>query len=113
MAQTWAISFYGSKKWQKCRNAYIQNRILIDGGLCEKCHNNLGYIVHHKTTLTLENITDPDICLNHENLMYVCKDCHDLFEGHGINKRMQPTCVFDSEGQPVSVREIDCGSVNF
>lgn len=112
MAQDWAISFYRSRKWQKCRNAYIQNRILVDGGLCEKCHNNPGYIVHHKTTLTPENITDPDVCLNHANLMYVCKDCHDLFEGHGFNRHIQPTCVFDSDGQPISIRAIDEGVEN-
>ncbi len=112
MAQDWATTFYSSPKWKKCRNAYIQSRMLVDGGLCEQCHNNPGYIVHHKTTLTPENITDPDVCLNYKKLMYVCKECHDLFEGHGLNKRMQPTCTFDSEGQPISVREIDKRNFN-
>ncbi len=107
MAQEWAISFYRSTKWQRCREAYIQGRILKDGGLCEKCQENPGYIVHHKRTLTPESIKDPDISLNKDELMYVCKDCHDLFEGHGVNKRLKPLCRFGADGQPVSLREID------
>lgn len=107
MAQEWAKAFYKSVKWQRCRNAYIQYRIMSDGGLCEECHDKPGYIVHHKAILTPDNITDPEISLNHDNLAYVCKDCHDLFEGHGLNKRNKPLCVFDAEGQPISLREID------
>lgn len=107
MAQEWAESFYKSKKWQRCRNAYIQYRIQTDGGLCEECHDKPGYIVHHKDILTPDNISDPEVSLNHERLEYVCKDCHDMFEGHGLNKGAKPLCVFDADGQPISLREID------
>ena len=106
MAQEWAKSFYSSSKWIKCRNAYIKNRILIDGGLCEECRDKTGYIVHHRITLTQDNISDPDTALNHNNLEYVCKDCHDLFEGHGLNKT-KPLCTFTADGQPISLRAID------
>ena len=102
MAKDWAEAFYNGKKWRRCRKSYIDERILIDGGLCEQCHDNLGYIVHHKITLTPVNITDPDISLNHENLMYVCKDCHDEFEGHGVGRAGTPGLVlFDEQGMPV------------
>jgi hypothetical protein len=107
MAQKWAKNFYKSHKWIKCRNSYIQKRVNIDGGICEECHKNPGYIVHHKVILTQENITNADISLNHENLKYVCKECHDQFEGHGLNKGEKPLCLFDADGQPVSLREID------
>lgn len=106
MAQEWAKAFYKSKKWINCRTSYIKERILADGGLCEECHDKPGYIVHHKIILTPENISDPEIALNHEYMEYVCKDCHDLFEGHGLNKS-NPLCVFDADGQPISIREID------
>lgn len=108
MAQEWAKEFYKSIKWMRCRNAYIQNRIMIDGGLCEECHNKPGYIVHHKVILTDSNISDPEISLNNNNLEYVCKDCHDLFEGHGVRRHgAAPLCRFDANGQPVSLRDID------
>ena len=48
VAQEWAKAFYRSKRWLKCRNAYIKARILADGGLCEECHDKPGYLVHHR-----------------------------------------------------------------
>lgn len=105
--QEWAKSFYKSRAWLKCRKTYISERVLIDGGLCEECGKKLGYIVHHKVMLTPENITDANITLNAENFEYVCKDCHDKFEGHGVYKGLKPLCAFDAEGNPISLREID------
>lgn len=107
MAQEWSRAFYNGRKWKGCKSAFISDRISIDGGLCECCHTEVGYIVHHKIALTPANINNPDISLNFDNLMYVCKNCHDQFEGHGVGKRVKPTCVFDEEGQPVSIRDID------
>ncbi|HBA50077.1 MAG TPA: HNH endonuclease [Lachnospiraceae bacterium] len=91
MAQEWAKSFYNSKKWQDCRKSYMENRILVDGGLCEECHEKPGHIVHHRISLTLDNIKNPEISLNHKNLEYVCKDCHDRFEGHGLGAAYRKT----------------------
>ena len=101
----WARSFYRSKAWLKCRNAYIRKRVGIDGGLCEVCKDDLGFIVHHKVHLTPENISDPEISLNEENLAYVCKACHDQFEGHGLQHahKLQPLVVFDRDGMPVAL----------
>lgn len=107
MAQEWAKAFYDSRRWKKCRNAYIQARIRIDGGMCEECHEKLGKIVHHRITLTQENISDSEVSLNHKYLEYVCKECHDNFDGHGLNKSLPPLCIFDKDGQPISLREID------
>lgn len=33
--------------------------------------------VHHKVPLTPENINDPNVTLNWENLELLCKDCHE------------------------------------
>lgn len=108
MAKEYAKTFYNSKAWQQCKNSYIQQRIAIDGGMCEECHTNLGYVVHHKTTLTESNIHNPDITLSHENLKYVCKPCHDKFDGHGVgNNKTKPLFSFGADGQPISLREID------
>lgn len=103
----YAKTFYKSVKWIKCRNAYIKTRISIDGGICEECKEAAGYIVHHKETLNPDNILNPDITLNPNKLQYVCKNCHDRFEGHGVIKRIKPLCTFDEDGQPISLREID------
>lgn len=108
MAKEYAKAFYNSKKWQQCKDSYISQRISIDGGMCEECHTNMGYIVHHKKMLTQNNINNPLISLNHKNLEYVCKECHDKFEGHGVGrKRIEPLFDFDAEGQPISRRAVD------
>ena len=107
MARDFAETFYKRSPWLRCKNAYIKKRIMIDGGICEECGSRSGYIVHHKILLTADNIHDPLISLNHDNLEYVCKRCHDLFDGHGVGKAYKPLCVFDEEGQPISIREID------
>ena len=84
MAKEWAKSFYNSKAWQECRESYITYVF----GLCERC-DNPGYILHHKIHLTPNNISDPIISLNHDNLEYVCKRCHD--EEHGVGRLVEIT----------------------
>ena len=73
--------FYHTKQWQDCREAYMQSV----GGLCEKCLKNGIYkpaeIVHHKQHLTPENVNDPSISLNFDNLEALCRDCHGLEHG--------------------------------
>lgn len=109
MAKEWSKPFYNSKAWKVCRESYIAYRIMIDGGLCEECKAELGEMVHHTVTLTQDNIKDPDISLNHKLLRYVCKGCHDAYEGHGVggHGKVKPLCIFDADGQPISLREID------
>lgn len=69
-------AFYSTKKWRKCRQTYIAKV----GGLCEMCLKQgivrPGSELHHKIHLTQENITDPRITLNHDNLIYLCIDHH-------------------------------------
>lgn len=101
MAKEFSKYFYNSKSWQSCRNNYINQRLNIDGGLCEKCKQNVGYIVHHITMLTAQNINDPSITLNDKNLEYVCKDCHDKEHYKDIHKLKKCRCGFNELGQPI------------
>ena len=109
MAKEWAKSFYNSAQWKRCRDAYISKRLAIDGGLCEECHERSGFIVHHKITLSAENISDPEVSLNHNLLAYECKTCHDRHEGHGNGGvHIRPVCGLDPVGQPIPLgRETD------
>lgn len=103
MSKVWAKAFYRSDAWQRCRNGYIKERIRIDAGMCEVCRERLGYIVHHKITLTPQNINNPEVSLNWDNLSYECKDCHDQHDGHGVKRSLSPVCAFDSDGNPVQI----------
>lgn len=51
--------------------------------------------------LTPDNITDPDVSLSYSNLEYVCKDCHDQFDGHGVAKSLTQKIFFDAAGDPI------------
>lgn len=72
----YAATFYKSQAWAKCRAAYAASV----GGLCERCaaagQIKAGEIVHHKIHITPENINNPEITLNWDNLELVCRDCH-------------------------------------
>ena len=72
----YAKGFYKSQAWKKCRAAYARSR----GGLCERCLSKgiytPGEIVHHKVHLTPDNIDDPTVTLDWNNLELVCRECH-------------------------------------
>ena len=76
MTRAFAVGFYQSDEWLKCRESYLTKV----GGLCEICLQNGIYtpavIVHHKIHLNAENIKDPTIALSFDNLCAVCRDCH-------------------------------------
>ena len=85
MSQGKQAQFYKTSAWVKCRDTYLRSV----GGLCEKCKARglitPAEIVHHKIHLNAGNITDPNITLNPDNLIAVCRTCH--AEEHGSMKR--------------------------
>lgn len=85
--QDFATKLYKSRAWRDCRTAYAKSK----GGLCERCLSRgiykPGIIVHHKVHLTPENISDPNVSLNWENLQLLCRDCHALV--HKPEKRFK------------------------
>lgn len=68
-----AKEFYRGKAWRECSRAYMTSKHYV----CERC-GGVAVICHHKTYLTPENITDPAIALNWDNLEALCHNCHDL-----------------------------------
>ena len=102
MAKGFARPFYDSLAWKLCRQSYIAQRVKIDGGLCEECHQRIGFIVHHKVSIDESNVNDVEVTLNHSNLEFVCKQCHDRFDGHFVRKKQTAKVryVFDDFGQP-------------
>lgn len=76
MAKEFSKSFYNTNSWKECREAYAKYK----RHLCEDCLAKglytPGEIVHHIINLTPENINDPNITLNFDNLRLVCRRCH-------------------------------------
>ena len=78
MAREFAKAFYKSMAWRRAREAYIDVRKSVDGGLCELCQEEPGVEVHHKIFLRPENIDDENITLNPENFELLCYNCHQM-----------------------------------
>ncbi len=91
MAKDWAIGFYNSIAWIKCRTGYMQSQHYV----CEVCKGT-ATICHHKEWLTPQNINDPMVSLNWDLLMAVCIDCHNRI--HGNNDITIDGLIFDDEG---------------
>ena len=95
MAKDWAKPFYNSKRWQCFRRSYISQRLNIDGGLCEICKEEPGEELDHIIELTEDNIRDPSITLNDNNMQWLCHTCHTR-----KTKRIK-RIMFGKDGQPI------------
>src|SRR5690606_16040460 len=95
--QPWARSFYKSRAWRRCREAYIAYR----HGLCERCGAG-GKIVHHKVYLTTDNINDPEVTLSFDNLELLCQDCHN--REHHERVPIAEGLRFTADGDLIAVR---------
>ena len=75
MGRAFSKAFYKSKEWKQVRE-YVMMR---DNYLCRHC-GAPATEVHHIKHLEPDNIMDPSITLNPDNLVSLCRDCH--FEEH-------------------------------
>ena len=86
--------FYKSRRWKMCRNAYLSGVNYV----CERC-GAPAYIVHHLHHLDPENVGDPDVALNPNNLQAVCLKCHN--EIHFKSDACVDGLGFDADGNLV------------
>ena len=68
--------FYTTWAWRRCKESFLASK----GRLCEICLSK-GVIspatqVHHRVPITPENLSNPEITMNHANLMALCDECH-------------------------------------
>ena len=67
---------------------------------CAYCYGR-AQEVHHKIELTPNNISDPTIALNPDNLVSLCHDCHTkITQGYGD---VADGYIFTDDGQVVKV----------
>ena len=82
--------FYKSREWEKLLEILKLERVDDKGQvICSYCHKPItrkyDCIGHHRVELTEQNVNDPDISLNPDNIALVHFRCHNLihrrFEG--------------------------------
>lgn len=91
----YAERFYKGKAWQKVSRLYMTGQNYI----CERC-GGVGVICHHKTYITPENISDPAITLNMDNLECLCQDCHNKEHKSSVSR-----AVFDDAGRMIGAED--------
>lgn len=94
----YARSFYKSKAWQRCRDAYYKHQF----GMCERCPEP-GRIVHHKIYITPTNINDSNITLSFDNLELLCIDCHNKEHFERDEQGLRQGLCFDSQGRLIKI----------
>lgn len=116
MAKQFAAGFYRSAAWRRCRDAYVADRVMTDGGMCEDCGELPGQELHHIRPLAPDNIGNADVTLGWDNLVWLCRGCH--FKAHreliaralAGNRRNrivnEAGYYFDETGQPQKARTV-------
>ena len=92
----WAKAFYNSSAWHHIRKLAL----IRDGYTCAYCGARATE-VHHIVELTPENIRDPSVALNLDNLQSLCHQCHSTItmQEHGLkNVDCDMDFYFDSDG---------------
>lgn len=90
--------FYRSDTWKIARAIKIANAC----GVCEEC-GAIGTEVHHIIHLTPENVTDPSVATNQENLKLLCNECHNKAHGRFEGRREY---YFDDEGNLIPYKKM-------
>ena len=94
-------AFYCRKEWldlaQACK--------IKSGGECARCGNinDMSDLrPHHKIELTLENMDDPLVALNPDNIEVLCRECHDTIHPHRFGNFIGQKHVYLVHGSPCS-----------
>ena len=87
-----AKKFYDSIVWKDLRMMKMD----MENHCCEHC-GDAAYIVHHKEWIDIDNITDPSVTLNIDNLEALCLSCHNTVTFR-TNQSTQNGLTFDMYG---------------
>ena len=90
-----------------CRKEYLslaQSCKVKSGGTCARCGRS-GFDMselrpHHVIELTLDNVDDPNIALNPDNIEVLCRECHDEVHPHTFGQYIGQKHVFLVYGSP-------------
>lgn len=91
----YARNFYNSKAWRDISRLYMANKHYV----CERC-GGAASICHHKKYITPQNITNPAITLNMDNLECLCQECHNQEHSAKVCR-----AVFDADGNMTGARD--------
>lgn len=92
-------SFYSSAAWLTFSSMIRASRFSI----CELCGAPDAREVHHLVHINKDNINDPAVTLNADNVMLLCRHCH--YSIHERGKYRNRRSLFDACGNIAKVKE--------
>ena len=92
-------AFYHSAAWRRTARTFMLSRNCI----CERC-GAPAEIVHHVRHLNAQNVNDPDIALNPDNLQALCLACHNA-EHFSSGRAWVAGLAFDADGNLIQDTE--------
>lgn len=95
MSKPFSRAFYNSPQWKAARREALRR----DRYTCQECDAR-AVEVHHVIDLTPENINDPMIALNLDNLKSLCHNCHTKIT-KGDTGDLPEGYIFDDEGHVI------------
>ena len=95
MAKAFSDKLYHSRLWRAVRQEVLHRDLYT----CRDCDGRAEE-VHHIVELTPENINDPMIALNPDNLMSLCHNCHTKIT-KGSTGDIKEGYIFDEQGQVI------------
>ena len=93
MPREFSKKFYNLKRWKDIRKTFISSKF----GICERCGRPNAKQVHHKEYLTEDNINNPNISIDFNNLELLCDTCHQN-EHHKKMSAIMDGLFFDKDG---------------
>lgn len=96
MAKEYSKAFYNSNSWRKLRRYVCESR----NWTCEEC-GSYGDQVHHIIEINPDNINNPEITLNENNLQLLCESCHN--KKRRIFSDVNEELFFDANGDLHSI----------
>ena len=89
-------AFYHSGQWHKVREVAMQREAYV----CRLC-GRAASVCHHIKEVSADNVNDPAITLNLDNLMCLCQACHNRIHGEERRRVTREGLAFDRNGRLV------------
>ena len=104
MAKKFAEKIYGSQKWKRLRKQIAESNFYICQ-MCGRPFSSDDIIIHHITHINQNNVDNPQITFNQDNLICVCRSCHAKIHRDDYRKRRGRNILFDADGNIIGIVE--------
>lgn len=104
MAKKFSEKIYSSQKWKRLRKQIAESNFYICQ-MCGRPFSSDDIIIHHITHINQDNVDDPNVTFNSDNLCCVCRSCHAKIHRDDYRKKRGRNILFDADGNIIGIGE--------